>query len=59
MENSDHKVIVICTHSGVIEMLIQYATNGKISFMHRLKSPLTGVLTIVKNKKISEIDFNK
>lgn len=59
MENSNHKVIIICTHSVVIEMLIQYATNGKISLIHRLKSPLTGVLTVIKDKKISEIDFNK
>lgn len=59
MENSDHKVILVCTHSGVIEMLIQYATSGKVSFKRRLKAPLTGVLTIIKDKKITSKDFNK
>jgi len=59
MENSKHKTIVICTHAVVLEMLIQYFTNGHISLRHRIKAPLTGVLTIIKDKKISSKDFNE
>jgi broad specificity phosphatase PhoE len=58
METSGYKSIVICTHSIVIEMLIQYITNEKLRFFHRLTAPLTGVLTIVKDGKISEKNFN-
>jgi len=58
MESSDYKTIVICTHSAVIEMLIQYFTHGKLRFIHRLTAPLTGSLTIIKNGQISEKNFN-
>ncbi len=59
MENSEHKTIIICTHAVVLEMLVQYFTNGHISLRHRIKAPLTGVLTIIKDKKISSKDFNQ
>ena len=59
MEASDYKTIVICTHSIVIEMLIQYVTNGNLRFFHRITAPLTGVLTTIKDGKISEKNFNK
>jgi broad specificity phosphatase PhoE len=59
MENSEHKTIIICTHAVVLEMLIQYFTNGRLSLRHRFKLPLTGVLTIIKDKKISSKDFNE
>lgn len=58
MEESDYKTIVICTHSIGIEMLIQFVTNGKLRFFHRLTAPLTGVLTIIKDGKITEKNFN-
>ena len=58
MEASDYKTIVICTHSIAIEMLIQFVTNGKLRFSHRLTAPLTGVLTIIKDGKITEKNFN-
>ncbi len=59
MENSKHRTVIICTHAVVLEMLIQYFTNGNISLRHRIKAPLTGVLTIIKDKKISSKDFNQ
>lgn len=58
MEKSEQKTIVICTHAIVIEMLIQYFSNGHVSLRHRLKAPLTGVLTKVQDKKVTEKDFN-
>ncbi|CAN5205174.1 hypothetical protein BH11PAT1_BH11PAT1_4770 [soil metagenome] len=58
MEASEYKTIVICTHSIGVEMLIQYVTNGRLRFFHRLTAPLTGVLTIIKDGKITEKNFN-
>lgn len=58
MENSNHEVIMICTHAIVIESLIQYLLNGHISMRERLIAPLPGVLTVIKDNKISEINFN-
>jgi broad specificity phosphatase PhoE len=58
LENSDKQNIVICTHSLVIEMIIQYLTRGKISLRERIKAPLPGVLTIIQNHQLQEINFN-
>jgi broad specificity phosphatase PhoE len=59
MENSDKKTIVICTHAIIIELIIQYLTRGKISLRERLTAPLPGVLTIIKDKQLKELNFNK
>jgi len=59
MEKSEYQHIVICTHSIVIEMLVQYLLKGKIHLRERIISPLPGVLTIVANKKSEVINFNE
>lgn len=58
MEASDKKTILICTHAIIIELIIQYLTKGKLSLRERLAAPLPGVLTIIKNKQLKEINFN-
>jgi broad specificity phosphatase PhoE len=58
MENSNHKNILICTHAIILEMLIQFLTKGRISFRDRIAAPLPGVLTIIKNKELEQINFN-
>lgn len=59
MEASKHQTIVICTHSFVIELLLQEILDGKIHFWKRLAAPLPGVLTVIKNKKVEEMNFNE
>ncbi len=58
LEISKYKKILICTHAIVIEFLIQYLVYGHVSLRKRLSAPLPGVLTIIKNQKIQEINFN-
>lgn len=57
MESSNKQNIIICTHALVIELIIQYLTEGKISLKNRLKAPLPGVLTIIQNRKLKEFSF--
>ena len=58
MEKSEKNSIIICTHAFVIQLLVQYLTVGKISLRELLKAPLPGVLTIIQDKKLKEINFN-
>lgn len=58
MEASKHTKILICTHAIDIEMLIQYLQNGHIRLRERMEAPLPGVLTIIKNKKSTVVNFN-
>jgi 8-oxo-dGTP diphosphatase len=59
MEESKYETIVICTHAAVLSVLIQYLTKGNINLLERVIAPLPGVLTIIKDKKLEEVNFNK
>lgn len=59
MEKSEHQTIVICSHAYVIQVLVQYLTHGNVSLRQLVAAPLPGVLTIIKNKELTEINFNK
>lgn len=59
MEASDRKVIVVCSHAFVIQAMIQFLTVGKVSLREFLAAPLPGVLTIIKEKQVETVDFNK
>lgn len=58
MENSPHENILICTHAVIIQMMIQFLTSGKISLRDRIEAPVPGVLTIIENKKLKQLNFN-
>lgn len=59
MEDSNHQNILICTHSAAIKVIIKYLSKNHISNKERVKAPLPGVLTIIKNGKLEEINFNE
>jgi len=59
MENSDYKNILICTHSADIRELVAYLAKENLTPKKEYEAPHPGVLTIVKNGKIEEIDFNE
>lgn len=59
METSDKQVILVCTHAFVIQLLVQYLTTGKVGWRQLLVAPLPGVLTIIKEKQVQIMDFNK
>ena len=58
MEKSDKQVILVCTHALVLQVMIQYLTLGNVNMGKLLAAPLPGVLTIIKEKKAEQIDFN-
>ncbi len=59
ISQKDYKQIAICTHGYPIAMLKSIITKGYINTNpERLVYPQTGVLLIIKNKKISFVDFN-
>ena len=59
MENSDKQNILICTHGVIIQMLMRHFVKDGITLKEHLAAPLPGVLTIIKDGKLKEIDFNK
>lgn len=59
MENSDKQNILICTHGVIIQMLIRYLAKDSLTLHERIVAPLPGVLTVIKDGKLKEIDFNK
>lgn len=58
LEQSSYQSIIICTHSIVIEMLIQFLVHGHVSLTKRMYAPLPGVLSVIKGKDISTFNFN-
>ena len=59
MEKSNKKTIIICSHSIVIEVMIHYLSRDNPTLAERFKAPLPGVLTVIKDGNLEQIDFNK
>jgi broad specificity phosphatase PhoE len=59
MENTKHKNILICTHSACIRELVAYLTKNNLTPKKEYEAPLPGVLTIIKDGNIEEINFNE
>jgi broad specificity phosphatase PhoE len=59
MESSKYNKILICTHAIVIEMLIQYLEQDRISLRERVSAPFPGILTIIENRKSQTLNFNQ
>jgi broad specificity phosphatase PhoE len=58
VEQKNYQNIAVCTHGYPISTLIQLATKGFVSEKELDSYPKTGVLSIIKNKKIETVDFN-
>jgi broad specificity phosphatase PhoE len=58
MEEKRYQTIVICTHGGVIAGLKNILMGSEYEKSEMVDYPIPGVLTIVEDKKIEEIDFN-
>lgn len=59
MEKSKYKSIVICSHASVIVAIIRYLKEEDFSESDIVTNyPIPGVLLIVENGKVKEIDFN-
>jgi len=54
----DYRSVLICTHGYPISAILQYLSEGKVEVPKLDNYPNPGVLTIVKDGKISEIDFD-
>ena len=59
INQSGLKVVAVCTHGYPISALIQLITKDSVSIPDLDNYPKSGVLTIIKNKKIEEIDFSE
>jgi broad specificity phosphatase PhoE len=57
LEQTNHQKVAICTHGYPISALIQLNTKGFVSEPMLNNYPKTGVLTIVKDKKVEPVDF--
>lgn len=55
---TDFTSVAICTHGGGISALKHYLTRGKYDPEDLRDYPNPGVLTVIKNNRIEEIDFN-
>lgn len=54
----EYSSVAICTHGYPIAMLKDLVLTGKIDLSKINDYPETGVLTVIKNSTISEINFN-
>ncbi|QQG40718.1 MAG: histidine phosphatase family protein [Candidatus Levyibacteriota bacterium] len=58
IEKSNYKDILICTHGAVIAALKNLILKNKFTIFQLYDYPKTGMLLIIKEGKIEEIDFN-
>jgi broad specificity phosphatase PhoE len=60
IDKNDYKNIVICTHGACIAMLISILTarHEKPTAFNLFRYPPPGVLTIINNNNVQEINFN-
>lgn len=58
VNESNHQSIAVCTHGEVISGLKFLATTGKFLPEQQGDFPRPGILLIIKDKKVEEIDFN-
>jgi len=59
MEASSYENILICTHAAVIRVLVAHLTRKDLSLREKIVAPRPGVLSIIKEGKITEINFNE
>lgn len=58
MKKSNYKNILICTHGAVIAATKNLLLKNRFGLLNLYDYPKTGVLLIIKDEKIAEIDFN-
>ena len=58
VEKNKYQTIVICTHGAVIAGLKNILMGSEYEKSEMVDYPRPGVLTIIEDKKIEEIDFN-
>ena len=58
IETQPYKNIIICTHGAVVAALKNLITKNSFYIFQQFTFPKTGVLMIIKNNTIEEIDFN-
>lgn len=59
IEREDYKVVMVCTHGSVISMFKKQLTKGSTEKYSIFEYPDPGVLTVIDDKKVSEISFNE
>ena len=59
INQKNYSAVSICTHGAVITALEKLATKGTLYFYQIFFYPNPGELLIIKNGKVSKIDFNK
>ncbi len=58
LEQKHYSSVAVCTHGAIISGLKYLKTKGEFKLPELTDYPLPGVLTIIKDKTVSEIDFN-
>ncbi len=58
MEQKQYKSVLICTHGACIAALTSFLMTGAVKPMDLFTYPMPGVLTIINNKQMKQIDFN-
>lgn len=58
LQAKNYKNVLICTHGSVIAGLTHFIINNRFTEEERMDFPNPGVLTIIQNKTMKEIDFN-
>lgn len=59
VDKKNYSAISICTHGAVIAAIKHLKTSGRFFFFQIIDYPAPGNLTIIKNGKVTKIDFNK
>lgn len=58
LHSQNYSAVAICTHGAVISALKHLEVDGNLHFFQVLSYPIPGKLTIIKNKKAEEKNFN-
>ena len=58
LQSKPYETVLIGTHGGVIAALKHLVVNGEFDYHSIMDIPKPGVLTIIKDGEIEEIDFN-
>jgi len=59
IEIKNYENILVCTHGAVIAALKHLITKKRVEASELSDFPEPGVLTLIKDKKVQEINFNK
>ncbi|MBI2430813.1 MAG: histidine phosphatase family protein [Candidatus Levybacteria bacterium] len=59
IEKSNYQSVLICTHGAVIAAIKNLVLRNKFTLFQLYDYPKTGVLLVIKDGKIEEIDFNE